>query len=61
MASSAKAQVRGKGANLGMPSLPLTTPVIVQLKKNDDPGICWDANFSNPDKNLSDQFKSVAD
>jgi hypothetical protein len=60
-ASYAKALVKGKGANLGMPSLPLTTPVIVQLKKNDDPGICWDAQFSTTDKNQSDQFKAAAD
>jgi hypothetical protein len=59
-ASFAKAQVKGKGALLGMPSLPLTTPVTVQLKRNDNP-LCWEATYSNPDKNLSDQFKSKAD
>ena len=44
-----------------MPGLPLTTPVVVQLKKSDDPSVCWEAQYSNPDKNLSDQFKSLAD
>jgi hypothetical protein len=60
-ASASKALVRGKGPNLGMPTLPLTAPVTVQLKRNDDPSKCWDAKYSTPDKNLSDQFKSKAD
>jgi hypothetical protein len=60
-ATAAKVIVKGKGPNLAMPSLPLTTPVTVQLKKNDNPGICWAATYSAPTKNLSDQFKSRAD
>jgi hypothetical protein len=60
-ASSSKVLVRGKGANLGMPGLPLTTPVVVQLKKSDDPSVCWEAQYSNPNKNFSEQFKSFAD
>ena len=60
-AAAAKLIVKGKGANLGAPGLPLTTTVTVQLKKNDDPGICWQSKFSTPIKNLPDQFKAHAD
>jgi len=57
----AKAILRGKGVNLGMTSLPLTPKVTVQLKRNDNPGLCWDAEYSTPLKNQSDQFKARAD
>jgi hypothetical protein len=33
----------------------------VQLKKDDDPGLCWDAEYSTPEKNLVEQFKAHAD
>ena len=60
-AAAAKLIVRGKGANLGAPGLPLTPTVTVQLKKNDDPGVCWQSKFSTTIKNLPDQFKAHAD
>jgi hypothetical protein len=60
-ASKAKALVRGKGANLGMFSLPTTPTVTVQLMRSDNLGICWDAEFSTPIKNFSDQFKALGD
>jgi hypothetical protein len=59
--ASAKIISRGKGANLGMPSLPLTTPVTVQLVRNDDPSLCWTAIYSASLKNQTDQFKARAD
>jgi hypothetical protein len=58
--STAKIVVKGKGANLAMPMLPLTPKVTVQLKR-DDLGTCWDAEYSTPIKNQSDQFKAMGD
>lgn len=60
-ALSAKVIVKGKGTNLGVPALPLSPPVTVQLKRNDDPSICWTATYSTPIKNLPEQFKARAD
>jgi hypothetical protein len=57
----AKVILRGKGERLGMTSLPLTPKVTIQLKRNDDPGLCWDAEYSTPLKNQADQFKARAD
>jgi len=59
--SKAKIVVRGKGANLHMAVLPPTPKVTVQLKRDDDLGTCWDAEYTTPIKNLSDLFKAVAD
>jgi hypothetical protein len=55
-----KIGVKGKGANLPLPTLPLTTPVRVQLKRADTGG-CWDATYSNAIKNTSTQFKAGPD
>src|SRR6185369_8013234 len=60
VAQAAKVIVKGKGANLAMPTLPLTPTVTVQLKKNDDPGICWQAAYTTTIKNLPEQFKAKA-
>jgi hypothetical protein len=57
----AKLIAKGKGPNLAMPPLPLTPAVTVQLKRNDNPLMCWSATYSTPIKNLSDQFKAKAD
>jgi hypothetical protein len=59
--STAKIVVKGKGANLAMPMLPLTPKVTVQLKRDDDLATCWDAEYSTPIKNQSDQFKALGD
>ncbi len=59
-ALAAKIIVKGKGPNLAVPTLPLTPTVTVQLKKNDDPGICWQATYSTTIKNLPEQFKAKA-
>ncbi len=57
-ATKAKIIAKGKGVNLPMPTLPLTTTVTVQLKN--DAGVCWEAKYSVPTKNVADQFKAKA-
>ena len=59
--SVAKIVVKGKGPNVGMPLLPPTPKVTVQLKRDDDLGTCWDAEYTTPIKSLPDQFKAIAD
>lgn len=44
----AKMLIKGKGANLPDPTLPLTAPVTVQLV-NDTPGACWEATYDAGD------------
>jgi hypothetical protein len=52
--------VKGRGANLALPVLPFTAPVIVQLQRRD--GVpCWTATFSAPDTNTSEQIRAKAD
>jgi hypothetical protein len=58
-ATKAKIIAKGKGVDLPMPMLPLTTAVTVQLRN--DAGVCWEAKYSVPTKNLADQFKAKAD
>ncbi len=48
--------VKGKGAHLGAPAIPLTTPVTAQLKATN--GRCWSATFPNATKNASGQFSA---
>jgi len=55
----AKAQVKGKGSDLELPTLPPTGAVIVQLVKSSG-GSCWTATYSPPfaksdDVSLSDR------
>ena len=45
-----KILVKGKGDLLPMPTLPLTPTVTVQLKS--ETGVCWEARYSTPQKNL---------
>ena len=61
IATKAKIIVKGKGANLSMTTLPLTTPVTVQFKRTDAPTTCWQATYDTPIKNLPEQFKAKAD
>jgi hypothetical protein len=53
-------KVKGKGAALPMPVLPLTTPVRFQLQAVGT-GTCWEAVFSTPTVNDTLQFKAKAD
>jgi Dictyostelium (slime mold) repeat len=55
----AKILVKGKGPMLAMPPLPLTPKVTVQL--HNDAGVCWEAQYSTPKKNETQQFKGRAD
>jgi hypothetical protein len=59
-AGKAKVLAKAKGDNLSVPSLPLVTPVVVQLLIDD--GItteCWQATFSDPPKkNDAAKFKA---
>jgi hypothetical protein len=60
----AKILVKGKGANLQVPTLPLAQDqkVIVQLKRNLLDGECWEARFSGPTiKNDDKTFKDKND
>jgi hypothetical protein len=60
----AKIILKGKGANLHLPALPLAQDhaVIAQLKNNRGPGECWEARFSGvPKKNDASQFKAKGD
>jgi Trypsin/Bacterial pre-peptidase C-terminal domain len=57
---NAKVQVKGKGADLSMPSLPFDqdTAVTVQVTNGAQ---CWEATFSSNSKNQSDYFKASSD
>src|SRR5262249_37810335 len=59
LAGKSKIIVKGKGDHLPMPTLPLTTTVTVQLKNED--GVCGEAKYSTPIKNLPEQFRAKAD
>ena len=52
--------MKGKGALLDDPTIPISQPVTVQLFNSD--GVCWEATFSAPaQKNVAGQFKDKAD
>jgi sugar lactone lactonase YvrE len=59
-AGKAKIVVKGKGANLHVPPLPLTTPVTVQVSRSDG-GPCWQAVYSVPRENDAGAFKAKSD
>lgn len=56
-AGKAKIAVKGKGANLAMPALPLTTPVRVQVLRRGTP-TCWEGTFDTADRNDVEVFKA---
>jgi len=56
----ARIHVSGKGANLEVPSLPLATPVKVQLKRVDGTA-CWEATYSTAIRNDTSGFKARSD
>jgi hypothetical protein len=59
-AGSGKIGVKGSGANLRLPTLPLTTPVKVQLQQ-DDSSACWEATYSTATTNTGSSFKAKSD
>ncbi len=59
-AGSARIVVKGKGASLPLPPLPVgSLPLTVQLVDSDD--ACWQTTFSAPQKNQADQLKAKSD
>ena len=58
-AGKAKITVKGKGANLALPGLSLTTPVRVQVLRS--MSTCWEATFSAASRNDSEVFKARSD
>jgi poly(3-hydroxybutyrate) depolymerase len=56
----AKIKVKGKGASLLLPTLPLDVPVLVQLRR-EDMGACWDGVFSSALVNTGATFKGKSD
>jgi len=59
-AGQGKIRLRGKGANLSMPGLGLSTPVTVRLVRSDGPD-CWEAVYSTPGRNDAQRFKAKSD
>jgi cysteine-rich repeat protein len=56
----ARVIVSGRGENLALPSLPLTAPVLVQLR-NTETGVCWEATYGAPIVNDDTQLKSKSE
>lgn len=56
---SASIAMKGKGALLAMPPLPLGTPVVVQLQGSN--GTCWTATFTTPKANAPTSFRARSD
>jgi hypothetical protein len=53
----ARVQVKGRGANLDTPALPLTLPVTVQLVIRDEVSTeCWQTTFSLAGRNDASRF-----
>jgi hypothetical protein len=58
-AGKAKLQVKGNGANLALPPLHLTLPVIMQLSiSNGMTTQCWQTTFGTSQANTPTQFKA---
>ena len=56
----AKILIKGKGANLDLPALPMTQPVTVQLSNS--LGVCWEAVYGPPaQRNEAEQYKDKSD
>ena len=58
-AGKAKIKLKGRGSNLTLPALGLTTPARVQLQAGN--GQCWEASYSSAIKNTTSQFKAKSD
>jgi hypothetical protein len=52
--------LRGKGAQLTFPGLPLAhgTGVTVELRRSDDPARCWSTTFPANQRNMSKTFRA---
>jgi cysteine-rich repeat protein len=60
-AGKARIDVRAKGNKLTMPALPLTAPVVVELRKLDGSPPCWGAEHSTVEKNTARHFVARGD
>ena len=60
LAGKAKIATKGKGVDLVLPPLPLTAPVVVQIRRADT-GACWGAVYSTPTTNSTSLFKAKSD
>jgi len=58
-AEHGKIQVKGAGPNLQLPTLPLATPVRVQLRQSSS-STCWEATYSTA-TNTASEFKAKSD
>lgn len=59
-AGKATVSVAGRGAALGLPSLPITSlPLTVQLHHTG--GVCWGAAYGDPKRNDPERFQSKSD
>jgi len=59
-ARAARIKMRGKGAHLTMPSLPVRSlPVTAQLVDSD--GSCWGSTFTSAQENDAGRFKAFSD
>ena len=58
-AGNAQIIVKGRGSQLDMPALPVTLPVRAQLIGSN--GTCFEATYSTPTRNESDQFTAKSD
>jgi X-Pro dipeptidyl-peptidase (S15 family) len=52
-------KLAGKGASVGVPALPASTPLTAQLVNAD--GTCWTATFTSPKKSSPRLLKAVSD
>ena len=59
-AGFAQVGVQAKGANLSLPAPPFTTPVTVQMIRNDGDA-CWSSVMTDPATNAADRFKGRPD
>ena len=60
VAGKASIVVKGRGAPLDTPALPITAlPALVQMVNSD--GVCWQAQYSAPSRNDASSFKARSD
>lgn len=57
----AKIQIKGAGAGLSLPGLPLNPPVVAQLRGSN--GVCWQSTFTHPARSAKpgSSFKAKSD
>jgi hypothetical protein len=55
----ARIRIEGGGSALAVPPLPLSTPLVVQLVRGDDPTGCWQAGFTDSKRDDATAFRAV--